>query len=164
MNSNSVQTIKNTPQSEPLFLSRNGWLSISVVTLLMFKPLISFSEGIKLMGFSLSNLIDSFALINFIFLIVMLVKVFKSARLLSGSSYWFGYLEDEFLEHINNKGYKYGFITLIIFTSFITFGYDAFLSDFEGLTVSIIGSFCVSIGCFTYGITVLSYLKASDDE
>lgn len=94
----------------------------------------------------------------------MLVKVSKSARLLSRSSYWFGYLEDEFLEHINNKGYKYGFITLLTFTVFITFCFDGFLSDFEGLTVSIMSSLCASIGCFAYGITVLSYLKASDDE
>lgn len=164
MNSNSEQTIKNSPQIEQMYLSRNSWLTIILGTLLVFDLLILSTKGINLGGYPLSNILEGFAFLNLIFLVVMLVKTIKYASLLSSSSFIFGYLEDEFLEHINNKGYKYGFFSLLIFSSFIAFGFDAFLSGFEGLTVKIIASSCASVGCFTYGITILYYLKASDDE
>jgi hypothetical protein len=156
------------PMDEQSYLMRNALLSVILGTSFVGESIYSHFEQ-YLQSHSLIN--AGVSIIGggiFIGMIVMLIKTLNSANKVLKKTFYYGNFEDEYLNYINAKGYKYA-CNFILFFCFVIY----ILSDFNGTVASELmlststREFCqltVGLIFISYALPVLYLLKGADDE
>ncbi|MBU2894104.1 hypothetical protein KO495_12350 [Colwellia sp. D2M02] len=156
------------PIDEQNFLKRNALLGLLVGTLFSGEVLYIFLEQILMCNSVIMGILRFSGLVIFILMIVALFKTLNSANRVKKDAFWYGNLQDEYLNYVNLKGYKYVFN----FSSFILFLFYV-LAGFEGTVISNallsleLRDFCkliMSTIFFSYALPVLYLLRGIEDE
>ena len=105
MNTQTVSSATN----EQVFLQRNALLSFVlgvIFTAELFEEL--FASAIA-NNYWLDMSLTGMAIVTFMTVIVLLVKTVKSVGGISKSAFWYGEFQDEYVNFLNLKGYKWAF-------------------------------------------------------
>jgi|GEM_PF-2783170 len=153
-----------TPATEQKYLQSNAILSVALG--------IYFTAGIwewflgdLAQGPVISGIVTFGALAVLIVALVYLSKASNGALSFNKKAFWLGRYEDEFLSHINHKGYQYAFnitAALLLVAIFL----DPWVALFE-LTVSYtpqaLAKFLIGALFLSYAIPVLCMLRGEDE-
>ncbi|MCJ8292995.1 MAG: hypothetical protein MJK15_01190 [Colwellia sp.] len=156
------------PIDEQNHLKRNALLYLVLGIIFSFSFLYNFFEQTISAEPTLERTLLFAGFVLFIVMIFVCFKVMKSANNIKKETFYCGNFQDEYLNYVNMKGYKYSFnfacfylITIYIVTEL----YRNSTSDFTA--VIDISNFCVvTMGLIfiSYSIPVLYLLKGADDE
>ncbi len=156
------------PMDEQNFLKRNALLCLILAGYFIFDIFYTQLDEALLDYSLLKNSLLFIGVVISIAMVVILVKTCKSANRITKDTSYYGNFQDEYLNFINIKGYKYAFN----FTS-VYFLIVYILTDFDGTWISditmeiSIQEFCkLSMGFIfiSYALPVLYMLKGADDE
>jgi hypothetical protein len=112
-----------------------------------------------------------FGVVSFALLIALIFSFFKalsSANKVTKDTIWCGNFQDEYLNHVNLKGYKYAFnsVLFILLLVYALVGFEGTAIGDALLSIEL-QDFCkliMSTIFFSYGFVVLYLLKGADDE
>ena len=155
-------TTTSTPLIEQLFMKRNATLSIFIGFILIAEILDAMLTGL----YGQYEWLESFASIAgvliFLLMMITLVRLFRVSRNVSGSVFWFGNYQDEYLNHVNLKGYKYVFniACFVLIAAFV-------LDDYSGAvatqySIGELARVMAGVIFLSYGLPVW-YLLRSDN-
>lgn len=153
-----------TPASEQDYLRSNAILAL-ILGLVFTLDLWSLALSEVSASEWLTNILIIGVAILFFLMLVYLVKASKGAFTFNRKAFWLGTFNDEYLNHINLKGYKYAFnitcgllIALMLMADF---------NVFEGLpnevTLKQIFKSIIGLVFWGYAIPVLYMLRGEDE-
>jgi hypothetical protein len=156
------------PIDEQNYLQKHASLCLFFGVLSSFNFIyILFSEQIRSVPF----LHESLLFIGALGFITMMVITFKTAiatKKVKKNTYYYGNFQDEYLNHVNAKGYKYVFnfmcfylITIWLITS-VTSTLENDVLSF--ISISNFSMFTMGLVFLSYALPVLYMLKGVDDE
>jgi hypothetical protein len=153
------------PIDEQNFLKRNALLCLllglffsSDLIYTVFQQQIS---AVPLLKYSLML----FGFFIFIAMLVMLVRTMDSANKITKETFYYGNFQDEYLNYINAKGYKYAFnfaLFYLLSTYYITSVWGNDLASI--INISELSKFSAGIVFISYALPVLYMLNGTDDE
>jgi hypothetical protein len=156
------------PIDEQNYLKHNALLCLVLGVLFSFSFFyIIFEQGISSMPILENSLLFIGAVIS-ISMMVICIKTIKSANKVKNDTFYYGNFKDEYLNHINLKGYKYvfNFVCFYFFTIFICMG-PTISEAIDFLPLISIRDFCLlTMGLIfiSYALPVLYMLNGTDDE
>lgn len=154
-------TTQSTPINEEILLKQTGLLGFFSGSIILMPVISGILEATILSGQSLTTPKVLIFLALFVGLIVSLVKQIKAGKKVDQKNYWFGNLEDEFFNHINEKAYKYSWTmsltTLIVFSL-----YGSSIIN-EAASVNQVCQAIIGVMLFSYGLTILIKLRGNND-
>jgi len=156
------------PIDEQNYLKRNALLCLVLGVLFSFSFFyILFEQDISSMPILENSLLFVGAVI-FISMMVICFKTINSANRVKKDTFYCGNFQDEYLNHVNLKGYKYvfNFVCFYFITIFICTG-PTISEAIDFLPLISIRDFCLlTMGLIfiSYALPVLYMLKGGDDE
>jgi hypothetical protein len=159
-------SINVQPIDEQNFLKRNALLSLSL----------GFFFSIDMMSILLTPTFKQYSWLELaativgtvlaITLVVMSFKTLFIARKISQDTFYCGNFQDEYLNHVNAKGYKYGFnfVALFLLSVYYISGFSHMWIDEVSLLINTreFAKFTAGLVFISYAIPVL-YMLNSDD-
>jgi len=156
------------PMDEQSYLMRNALLGVILGAWFLGESLHGYFEQYLQSHSMISLAVSILGGVIFISMMVILIKVMKSANKVQKKTFYYGNFEDEYLNYVNAKGYKYAFNFILIFFFVVYFlsGLDGTVASEVALSISI-REFCqltVGLIFISYALPVLYLLKGADDE
>jgi hypothetical protein len=156
------------PMDEQNYLQKHALLCLFFGVLSSFNFIyILFSEQIRSVPFLHESLLF-IGVLGFITMVVITFKTAIATKKVKNSTYYYGNFQDEYLNHVNAKGYKYvfNFMCFYLITLWlVTFSMQISANELL-LSISFSQFIMVTFGLMfiSYSVPVLYLLKGADDE
>ena len=157
-----TQTI-STAVNEQIFLKRNSLLGVFAGLMFISSPIYKLLEPIITEHDWLNLVLALLSLILGMLIFFTFFSTIKSMENVGRYTIWTGNFNDEYFNHINNKGYKYSFVTsCILLLDFSVFGRH--LQNFlGGLFLSEFSDFMLGVIFLSYSLPILFLLRGEDE-
>ncbi len=163
-------SINVKPIDEQNYLKNHALLCLSWATFIIFN-FVYFIFAEQVSGESIldgSGVYLGFLIVGFITLMVMTFKTAIATTKVKKSTYYYGNFQDEYLNHVNAKGYKYVFNFMcfyLIALWLVTSGMEITANElFSSISLSEFIMVTFGLMFISYAVPVLYMLKGGDDE
>ncbi|TQV71024.1 hypothetical protein FLL45_22110 [Aliikangiella marina] len=100
----------------------------------------------------------------FIVTLVYLSRTSRGAFTFNRRAFWLGQFSDEFLNHINRKGYQYAFnVTCFVLILLMLSDFGGFAEAMAGVSASTLAKSILGVMFISYALPVLFLLRAEDE-
>ncbi|UUO21835.1 hypothetical protein FGD67_00460 [Colwellia sp. M166] len=155
--------IISTAINEQIFLKRNSLLGIFVGLMFISSPLYKLLEPFITLYDWLYITLGLLSIVLGISIVFTLFKTIKSMGNMDRYTIWYSHFNDEYFNHINNKGFKYSFNTSCAFLVFFSVFGHHFQSFLVNLSFSDFAEFTLGLSFISYSLPILLLLRGEDE-
>lgn len=155
--------IISTAINEQVFLKRNSLLGVFAGLMFISSPLYKLLEHFITRYDWLYITLALLGAILGISIIITFLKIIKSMENVDRYTIWYNNFNDEYFNHINNKGYKYSFNASCTFLVFISVFGHHFQDVLVNLSFSDFAEFTLGLSFISYSLPVLFLLRGEDE-
>jgi hypothetical protein len=162
MSKSRVHTSNNSAELEHKFLHSKAMTSLFLASSIFFG---SIYERSLITEFpeSVDWIIIGLMLVSYFCLLILLVKDFILANRMSYKALWSGAFDDEYLEHINRKGYKYGYVTSVSLLA-VFYIFDSEISLASWISFRELLPLILFTAMGSYGAAIICHMHGAIDE
>ncbi len=152
------------PADEQNYLKRNALLNLILGFFFIGGTSYHYISDFILSSSLFMALSGLLALSTLIGMIVLLTKTISSSKKIQKKMFYYGSFNDEYLNYVNGKGYKYVFNFITFYFLVVWLGTGISESLLGALTIRQFCELTIGLVFISYAVPVLYLLKGADDE
>ncbi len=151
-----------TPINEQIFLKKNALLSILVGLIFLLEPVWLILTPLISEHSQLEIISSIIRLTLVLTMLIVFVKTSASVRKAGKNAFWYSNFNDEYLNYVNNKAFKYSFYITAGFIGFYAYLGKHFITLFNDMPVSDFALFILGLSFIGYGLPIIVNLRGED--